>query len=29
LTGAEDGADPEVGVSEETGDEFEAIDLGR
>jgi hypothetical protein len=28
LTRAEDGANPEVMISEETGDEFEAVDLG-
>ncbi len=28
LTGAEDGANPEVGVSEETGDEFQAVGWG-
>ena len=29
LTGAENGTNPEVGVSEEAGDEFQAVDLGR
>jgi hypothetical protein len=28
LTGAKDGASSDVGVSEETGDEFQAVDLG-